>query len=182
LSSPLRASNVPGVSLCAECGYGYGALDRGQILRAVESLADEHRRLLTSVPAGRLRDHPRPGMWSPLEYGCHVRDVLRIQRQRAALAQAGDSPEFAPMRRDERAVEERYNDQDPAGVAEAIAAAAREFTGTLEALDDAGWLRTGIYPFPAPEARTVEWIGRWTVHELAHHLFDSRRLLGLGAS
>ncbi len=35
----------------------------------------------------------------------------------------------------------------------------------------------GSYPWPAPEIRTVEWIARWTAHELAHHLFDSRRLL-----
>jgi len=52
-----------------------------------------------------------------LEYACHVRDVLRFQRERVALAQAEDRPRFASMRRDERAVAERYNDQDPAVVA-----------------------------------------------------------------
>jgi hypothetical protein len=44
-------------------------------------------------------------------------------------------------------------------------------------LDADGWQRTGVYPWPAREVRTVAWIGRRTVHELAHHLFDSRRLL-----
>jgi DinB superfamily len=166
------------VAPCQECGYDYESLDRAQVLRAVASLADEHRLLLASVPGERLRDHPRPGSWSPLEYGCHVRDVLRFQRERAVLAQAEQAPQFTSMRRDERAVEERYNDQDPRVIANEIVAGAGRFTGTLGALDDQGWLRTGIYPYPAPEVRTVEWIGRWTAHELAHHLFDCRRLLG----
>jgi S-DNA-T family DNA segregation ATPase FtsK/SpoIIIE len=82
------------------------------------------------------------------------------------------------MRRDERAVEEAYNEQDPVTVAGEVAVAAGAFCQVLEALDDAGWLRTGVYPWPRPEVRTVEWIGRRTVHELAHHLFDDRRLLG----
>jgi S-DNA-T family DNA segregation ATPase FtsK/SpoIIIE len=94
------------------------------------------------------------------------------------LAQAEPTPRFASMRRDERAVEERYNEQDPVAVGAAIAVAANELTRTLAALDDAGWQRTGIYPWPEPEVRTVEWISRRTAHELAHHLFDIRRLLG----
>jgi S-DNA-T family DNA segregation ATPase FtsK/SpoIIIE len=166
------------VAPCDECGYDHESLDRGQVLRDVASLADEHRRLLTSVPAERLRDHPRPSSWSPLEYGCHVRDVLRVQSDRVALAQAEQTPRFAPMRRDERAADDRYNEQDPLVVAGEIVAAARQFAGTLRAMDGQGWLRTGIYPYPAPEERTVEWMGRHTAHELAHHLFDNRRLLG----
>jgi DinB superfamily len=81
-------------------------------------------------------------------------------------------------RRDERAIDEAYNAQDPPVVADQIAAGAGALTQTMTALDDAGWARTGVYPWPAPEVRTVEWIGRRTVHELAHHLFDERRLLG----
>jgi DinB superfamily len=162
---------------CAECGYEYESLDHQQIQREVDSLALEHRLLLTSVPAHRLRGHPKPDSWSALEYGCHVRDVLRFQRDRVLLAQTAQTPQFASMRRDERAVEERYNEQDPVQVAGELADAAGRFTQDLAALDDAGWLRAGLYPWPAPQVRTVEWIGRRTAHELAHHLFDERRLL-----
>ncbi|HXW45058.1 MAG TPA: DinB family protein [Streptosporangiaceae bacterium] len=162
---------------CAECGYEYESLDRLQIGHDIGSLAAEHRLVLTSVPARRLRGHPRPDSWSALEYGCHVRDVLRFQRDRVILAQTAQTPRFSSMRRDERAVEERYNEQDPARVAGELATAAGRFTATLAALDDAGWLRAGLYPWPTPQVRTVEWIGRRTAHELAHHLFDERRLL-----
>jgi predicted carbohydrate-binding protein with CBM5 and CBM33 domain len=162
---------------CAECGYDFESLDRPHILRALTALAAELCQLLGSVDAPLLRAHPRPGSWSALEYGCHVRDVLGFQRDRVALAQADDVPSFTSMRRDERAVEERYNDQDPRVVAAQIAAAAGDLAATLTALDEAGWLRTGVYPWPVREVRTVEWIGQRTVHELAHHLFDCRRLL-----
>ena len=162
---------------CEECGYDYEALGRAEILTVVPELAGEHARLLRSVPVGRLLAHPRPG-WSPLEYGCHVRDMLAVQRERVLLAQAEQTPPFASMRRDERAIEEAYNEQDPYVVADQIVAAADALTQTMAALDDAGWERTGVYPWPEPAVRSVEWIGRRIVHELAHHLFDNRRLLG----
>jgi hypothetical protein len=165
------------MSPCAECGYDYDALDRAAVLVAVPALAREHCSLLAAGAAERLRAHPRPASWSALEYGCHVRDMLVFQRERVILAQAEDTPAFVSMGRDERAVQERYNEQDPAVVARELAAAATELTVTLGALKDAGWRRTGLCQWPEPAIRTVEWIGRRTAHELAHHLFDERRLL-----
>src|SRR5215472_15292743 len=129
------------MAACAECGYEFESLGHGEVLEALISLADDHRQLLTSVDVGRLRAHPRPGSWSALEYGCHVRDVLRFQRDRVMLAQAGDVPEFASMRRDERAVEERYNEQDPLAVARELLQSARHFTDALGGLDEEGWQR-----------------------------------------
>jgi DinB superfamily len=165
------------VARCTECGYEFESLGRDEIVSAVLSLADAHRILLAFVPARSLRAHSRPASWSALEYACHVRDVLRFQRERVLLAQVEDTPRFVSMNRDERAVAERYNGQDPAVVARQITEGARKFASALLAIDDDGWLRTGLYPWPAPEVRTVEWVGRRTAHELAHHLFDSRRLL-----
>jgi hypothetical protein len=165
------------MTACAECGYEFESLDHGEILAAVSSLAASHRQLLTSAAADLLRAHPRAGSWSALEYGCHVRDVLRFQRDRVLLAQAEETPEFASMRRDERAIEESYNEQDPAEVAGELANAASDLTDTLRSLETAGWQRAGVYPWPVREVRTVEWIGQRTAHELAHHLFDCRRLL-----
>jgi S-DNA-T family DNA segregation ATPase FtsK/SpoIIIE len=165
------------MAACAECGYDAESLTRGEIVLAVASMAGQHRELLSTVRASLLTGHPRPESWSALEYGCHVRDMLRIQRERILLAQREETPAFVPLRRDERAVRENYNGQDPVVVASQIADAAAGLTGTLAGLDDTGWRRTGIYSYPAPEVRTVEWIGRRTAHELAHHLFDNRRLL-----
>ena len=166
------------MSRCGECGYEYEDLSRTAATGAIRSLAAAHEAILTTVPAPRLREHVRPGSWSGLEYGCHVRDVLRFQRERVELAQATDNPVFVSMRRDERAVQERYNDQDPPLVGAAVTARASDLTAILTGLADTGWLRSGVYPWPEPEIRTVEWVARRTAHELAHHLFDVRRLLG----
>jgi hypothetical protein len=165
------------MTACAECGYEFESLDHGAILEAQLSLAESQAQLLASVDADQLRAHPRAGSWSALEYGCHVRDVLQFQRDRVLLAQAKDRPEFTSMRRDERAIEESYNEQDPIAVAGQLMTSARLLADTLGGLDAEGWQRTGMYPWPVRAVRTVEWIGQRTAHELAHHLFDCRRLL-----
>ena len=38
---------------------------------------------------------PDPLVWSPLEYACHVRDVLRLFTDRAVLIRAQENPLFA---------------------------------------------------------------------------------------
>jgi S-DNA-T family DNA segregation ATPase FtsK/SpoIIIE len=167
-----------GMARCEECGFDDADLTRAEMLGAIPELAGEHGELLRTVPAARLRAHTRAGSWSPLEYGCHVRDMLTVQRERVLLAQAERTPRFASMRREERVVEEGYNGQDPVVVAGETEAAAAALAQAMTALDDGGWARTGIYPWPEPEVRSVAWIGARTVHELVHHLFDNRRLLG----
>src|SRR5258708_33684443 len=118
---------------CEECGYDYEALSRGEILAVVADMAAQHRKLLGSVPAERLRAHTRSGSWSPLEDGCHVLDVLIVQRDRVLRAQAQQTPRFESMRRDERALEERYNEQDPAAVGAAVADSAPYLPSTRAA-------------------------------------------------
>jgi S-DNA-T family DNA segregation ATPase FtsK/SpoIIIE len=81
------------------------------------------------------------------------------------------------MRRDERVLEERYNAQEPAAVSREVIAAADSMARMLEELDEGGWNRTGIYNWPTTEVRTVDWIGRHSVHEEIHHLQDIALLL-----
>ena len=52
-----------------------------------------------------------------LEYGCHLKDVLLVQRERVLTARRVDRPSFHPIGRDERAEHDGYADQDPADVA-----------------------------------------------------------------
>jgi S-DNA-T family DNA segregation ATPase FtsK/SpoIIIE len=160
------------VETCAECGYCYGALGRPGIAPELRALARRYRDVLHGSGGERLRAHPRADTWSALEYACHVRDVLAVQRQRVQLARTEEQPAFASMRREERVLEERYNAQEPTEVAGRIQGGADALATTLEALDDAGWRRTGVYQWPTTAVRTVEWIGRHTVHECVHHLQD----------
>ena len=139
-------------------------------------MARTYRQLLRTDPE-RLRAHSAPGVWSPLEYVCHYRDVLRVQRERILLALKKDKPSFESMRREERVTEERYNEQDPAAVGVEIAVAADELATTLEKLSDRDWLREGVYSYPTRQLRSAEWIARNTIHEGLHHIMDIERQL-----
>jgi DinB superfamily len=169
------------VDRCDECGFVYDAVARGDIPDSLRALAMRYGVVLAETDDDILRSHPIAETWSPLEYACHVRDVFRVQRERVLRALAEDQPVFASMRREERVVEERYNDQRATQVADEITEAAESFAQTLEALDADGWRRTGVYNWPTTRVRDVEWIGRHTIHEGEHHLQDidplaSRRL------
>lgn len=161
---------------CEACGFDYYGFARAEIGDRLRALAEGHVERLTETPAAFLRQHPVEG-WSALEYGCHVRDVLLVQQGRVEQARRDESPTFVPMGREERAVDDRYNDQDPGIVAGAVTAAADALATVLASLDDAGWARTGTYSYPEPSLRDVDWIARHTVHELHHHLADVHRVL-----
>jgi hypothetical protein len=156
---------------CRQCGFSY-SVGRDEIIPWLRSDVRAFLEKFGRLDDTAARTRPQPDVWSPLEYACHVRDVLSVQTERILLAQREDEPAFTPMRRDERVVEERYNEQDPATVATELAQAADEFTSVLDRLDDAGWMRTGLYNYPQPTVRTVEWIAIHTDHELLHHRGD----------
>ena len=158
---------------CEQCGFVYDATPTSDVSQRVRSLPPRYAPELRAAERDSLaRTRPQPGTWSALEYTCHVRDVLIVQRERLHLALRQERPVFAPMRRDERAVEERYNDQPVETVLEELAEAAERFAGALEQLDDQQWRRTGIYPWPEPAERSVAWLARHTLHEGLHHLED----------
>lgn len=162
---------------CDECGYDYNEPTRAQVAPRIRAFGPRYAYVLDTDDA-TLRVKPAPDVWSPLEYGCHVRDMFRAQRARIALALEQDTPLFASIRRDERAVDERYNEQDPAVVRSEITEASDELASAFEALNDEGWARTGTYTYPTEEIRTLEWVGRHTIHEGEHHLLDINRQLG----
>src|SRR6516164_8375981 len=88
-------------------------------------------------------DRPRPDKWSPLEYGCHVRDVFRLYYYRLGLMLTEDDPLFPNWDQDETAVAERYGGQDPAQVTEQLSGAARARAGRFATVSGEQWLRPG---------------------------------------
>jgi hypothetical protein len=156
---------------CPQCGFTY-AIGRADITPGLRSDARAFVDKLAPFDDDSARARPAPDVWSPLEYACHVRDVLRVQTERALLAQREVDPVFVPMGRDERVIEDRYNEQEPSEVAGEILASAEAFASLLDGLDAGGWERTGVYNYPEPALRTVEWIAIHTTHELLHHRGD----------
>jgi hypothetical protein len=160
---------------CPECGVDVSALD----VRGTGALT---RRLCVAWaavlregagaaggPAG-VAVRPAPGRWSPLEYGCHVRDVLRVFGERLGLMLAGDGPDFPNWDQDATAVEQRYDEQDPDRVAGELVAAGTALADGFDAVAGDGWSRTGHRSDGA--VFTVDSFARYFVHDPLHHLWD----------
>ncbi len=158
---------------CDECGFAYDAVAAQDVPRR---LGEAGPRFATALAAiGDPRRRPAPEVWSPLEYTCHVRDVLRVQGERLALALRLDDPVFEPMGREERVVTDAYNTQDPQTVLADLAGAADDLARVFATLGPPQWRRTGVYNWPTVESRTVLWLARHTLHEVEHHLLDLKR-------
>ncbi len=93
-------------------------------------------------------------MWSALEYTCHVRDVLLVQRDRTVLALVETNPGFARMHRDERVGLARYDAHPPPQVADQLGVAAELCATVFEGLTADQWARPLIYNYPAPSPGT----------------------------
>jgi hypothetical protein len=162
---------------CEECGFVYDEESRQPLDGPLRSTAGAGVALLRSRPPDELRRRPQPGVWSPLEYGCHLRDVLLAQRERVFTTLVEENPTFSPMYRDQRARFARYNEQDPTTVADELDVAVGLFARQVALLDDDQLARRCLYLFPTPALRTLRWVGLHTLHECQHHLLDIRRAL-----
>ena len=160
---------------CPECGFAYELDAASGSAKVIVVGAGEIAAILTNgndIARRRQRE-----VWSPLEYGCHVRDVLLVQRERVLAALRTDCPAPEPMGRDERALHDGYAEQQPVDVARQLNDAALMFANVLARLDDAGWERTLIYNYPTPSERSLRWVAVHTEHEVRHHLGDVRAQL-----
>lgn len=154
---------------CPECGFDASALDPAQVGQMVRDTAAAWLEVLAR-PEGELRGRPSDDRWSPLEYACHVRDVLRIYDQRLALMLTEDGPHFANWDQDATAVDDRYNDQGPAEVGRALASAAGPLADRFDGVAGDAWQRTGHRSDGA--TFTVDTFARYFIHDPVHHLVD----------
>jgi hypothetical protein len=151
---------------CPECGYDPRSVDRNAIAARMRDTVDRWAVVLARAEAS---SRPNPKTWSPLEYGCHVRDVALVFGGRIRLMLA-DEAEFPNWDQDQSAIDGRYGEQVPAEVAveyaDAIAAIADLFDGVAPEQWQRRGLRSDGWPF------TVETIGVYGLHDLEHHLYD----------
>jgi 2-polyprenyl-6-methoxyphenol hydroxylase-like FAD-dependent oxidoreductase len=157
---------------CAECGFTYD-------LAQAETVGVDIRRHVAEIVAIlhdvglNLRSRRQPGVWSPLEYGCHLRDMLLVQRERVLAARRVDRPDCTSMGRDERVDHDGYATQEPDDVARQLTDAAKLFSNVLARLG-ADWDRTVLYHYPQTQQRSLRWVAVHTLHEAHHHLLDIR--------
>lgn len=164
---------------CPDCGFDASSTAATDVAGLVRANAARWPELLA---APRAAERPDPATWSALEYGCHVRDVLRLYEHRLTLMLEQHDPLYPNWDQDATAVEDRYGDQDPATVAGEIAEAAEVIAAHFDSLPAEAWSRPGRRSDGA--AFTVDTFSRYFVHDVIHHVWDVERgyrALGAGS-
>ena len=169
--------NEPDPVKCEECGFVYEDLSPDQIPTALRSFAKRDRAPLSRFLPGEdgdalVRRRPAPDTWSALEYAAHVRDVFDNYDRWIHQILAEDRPLLEGAGPEELAVERRYNEDEPAAVADGVAANAERLAATVESVPEDGWERVGVR---RDEERSVLLHARRAVHEGSHHLLDIGR-------
>ena len=159
---------------CADCGFIYDLSQSAAVQWTICEYVAEVVAVLR-VRDINLRSRRQPEVWSPLEYSCHLRDMLLVQRERVLAARRMDRPECPPSGRDERVAHDGYAEQQPEDVARQLADAAQMFSNVLARLSAEDWDRTVIYHYPETCERSLRWVAMHTMHEAQHHLLDIRR-------
>jgi hypothetical protein len=162
---------------CEECGFDYEALDPADVPAQVRAFAKRYRAPLTRFIRDEdgdalVRTRPAPEVWSALEYAAHVRDVFANYDRWIGQCLAEDRPVLEGPGPDELAAAGNYNDDDPVGVADALATNAERLATTIDGVPPDGWDRAGLR---RGEERTVLLQARRAVHEGSHHLLDIGR-------
>jgi len=153
---------------CPECGFTASDVDPRTIGATVRDLLPRWAGALHRQDA---RVRPGPTTWSTLEYGAHVRDVFRVFDQRLHLMLEHDDPQFPNWDQDATALEDRYDQQDPAVVADELAEAGETIAAAFDAVGER-WDRTGRRSNGS--VFTVGTLGQYFLHDVVHHLHDVR--------
>lgn len=156
---------------CAECGFDASTVAADQLPALVRALTRPWARVLGDQEAGAgLRDRPDPSTWSPLEYACHVHDVLKVFAGRFALILAEEDPTLPNWDQDQAAITGAYAAQEPAEVGAGISGRTEALVEQLQRYHGSDWDRTTQRSDGA--SFTALTLGRYLAHDLAHHLHD----------
>lgn len=161
---------------CPECQFTAQAVD--DVAAELASVGRKFAAPLTRFLPGEdgpalVRTRPEPDVWSPLEYACHVRDVLRLFEERTRSMVDRPGVALGWWDHDAAVVDDAYNEQDPASVASEVGLAADRYAETLNGLSAeerraSGERRSG-------EIFTVDSMAVYALHEAKHHQLDIGR-------
>jgi hypothetical protein len=152
---------------CPDCGFDAATVAGPQVAARVRANAANWPAVLARTD---VRVRPEPRVWSPLEYGCHVRDVCRVFESRVKLMLSEVDPSFENWDQDATAIADAYGAQDPAVVGGELSAAAESAAAAFDSVGEGDWRRTGRRSNGS--VFTVESLGQYFLHDLTHHLHD----------
>ena len=153
---------------CPECGFDASAVACVDVADMLRMAVGRWHYVLTA--RADVRTRPRPDFWSPLEYGCHVRDVFRVYNGRVRRMLDEDGPHYLNWDQDQTARDDDYASQDPEVVAEEVVIDGGQLAALFDSVKGERWQRTGYRSDGA--AFTVDTISRYFIHDILHHLKD----------
>ena len=155
---------------CPDCAYDASTVVLRDMGMTIRDTASQWEVILLHPGATK---RPVENVWSPSEYGCHVRDVMRMADFRLELMTTEDDPMFTNWNQDETAVAERYDLQDPLIVRRELAIAGDLLAERFDGITAGQWSRSGLR---SDGTRfTVESFSRYFLHDPIHHLWDVSR-------
>jgi DinB superfamily len=165
--SPLDRTPLP-PPRCRSCGFTSGLVTPDTIADMLQGCAVGWQRLLRAPGlSGRRTGTPS---WSPLEAGCHVRDMCLLFHTRldAILGKSPITPRPSTGAGTDGDTGRRYRDEEPRQVAEELGRAAEALARRLAALTADDWDRDD--PRLADPRLTVGFLTRHLLHDIAHRL------------
>ena len=160
---------------CPDCGHDSSLVADADMPRALTDAVAVWAATLATADVASLRRWPGLDVWSPLEYACHTRDVIAVFEERVRRTAADPGQQLGWWDHAAAVTDEKYNEQVPVLVAEAMAANARRLGQTLADLDSADWdLSAERRP---GEHFTIRGMARFVLHEIVHHHWDADGLL-----
>jgi len=154
---------------CPECGFDAGDVPGPRVPVWLREKAACWPAVCERADVGA---RPEPGVWSPLEYACHVRDVCRVFEERVYLMLSEVDPAFENWNQDAAALAGAYGEQEPVAVGVELWAAAEAAAEAFESVGPDQWQRTGRRTDGS--RFTLETLGQYFLHDLIHHLHDVR--------
>lgn len=152
---------------CPDCQEAVGDIEVTDMPAIIRDTVPRWR---TALAGDDASVRPSPTVWSPLEYGAHVRDVQRVFLARLQLMLGEDGARFADWDQDAAAAQGGYAGLSPAEVADEIEAGATEFAEAVEALTPELESRTGVRSNGSQF--TVRTLLQYFLHDTLHHLHD----------
>ena len=150
---------------CTECGFEpFPPNLMGDRLR---SAAARWRPVLQRVDATQ---RPAKQTWSPVEYACHVRDMITVLQQRVEAMLNQRNPDLADFDGDAEAVRREYGRADRQTVLAELTQNAQATADLVDTVDGQQWELPGRRSdgFEFTIATLCLYIG----HEMEHHLYD----------
>ncbi len=153
---------------CPECGFDASSFERELIGSMILTNAAVWQRVMRDP---LVAQRPADDVWSPLEYGCHVRDVYCIYDERLERMLTEDDPVYANWDQDATAVDDNYGEQEAGTVAGELVIAAARIATRFDSVQGPQWSRRGTRSDGAHF--TVETFARYLIHDPIHHLWDA---------